>query len=205
MSDIFTNVSDIDQIIEVDITSKELEQLEALAEQRGVLNNKTLVNGEGNFAGFAGELIVNKYLGNLLEKVDDIHHDYLFEELKIDVKTKGNCKSKPLIDYDCTVPQYQLKIQNCDIYIFTRISATKSIGWICGWTTKNNFLSVSQTRWKGQSYNYTGRTSVGNHGVCLVKQLYTIESFKNFLTHRLNRATTVTLDLGGQHEDASLP
>ncbi len=184
MKTFFENVSDQNQIIGINITNEEIQQLETLSEQRGVLNNRTLVNGEGNFAGFAGELIVKKYIGNLIEKADHIHYDYIFQELKIDVKTKGNCKSKPLIEYDCTVPQYQLNIQDCDIYIFTRISATKSIGWICGWTTKNKFLKTSQLRQKGESYNFIGRTSVGNHGVSLINQLYTIESFKNFLTHR---------------------
>lgn len=181
---IMDTVSSDRQIIEIKITDRMLHTINESANRMGVLNSRTLVNGEGNRSGIAGELIVASYLP-MLEHTNE-NHDYDFTDaitnFRIDVKTKGN-SVRPRIDYDCTIPSYQ-KFQNCDIYIFTRIAKDESRGWINGWIPKNEFESKHVIRRSGSSYNNAGRASVGNHKVVFVNQLYPIEKLKTFLLNK---------------------
>lgn len=174
----------------VEISSVEKHHIETVIIGAGALNDRTLVGGEGNYAGHAGELIFQKYMGGLVQHQGTVDYDFLAGSLKIDVKSKGNCKNRPSVSYDCTVPYYQLRNQDTNIYVFARISNTRAFGWICGWTTKKDFLSKCEIRSEGQPYNNDGRESVGGHGVVLVDQLYRIEDLKNYLRDGRNYEQT---------------
>lgn len=165
------------QIIFVPITDKEKQIIVAAASRRGSLNNKTLMDGEGNTSGYAGELIVNKYLKSKgFKYVGDKSKDYDFQSggIKLDVKSKGN-SVQPKIDYDCTIPQYQRR-QNCTHYVFVRINKDLTGGWINGWISKEEFGQLASARTSGQSYNNAGRQTRGDHDVVLVKDLYPIDT-----------------------------
>jgi hypothetical protein len=177
-------VNDDSQIIEIAITKHMINAINEKTNGLKTLNSKTLVNGEGNRSGVAGELIVASYLNTLNHVAGEYNYDFIdpATSFKIDVKSKGN-SYRPRIDYDCTIPAYQ-KFQNCDIYIFTRISKDESYGWINGWIRKEDFEKNSVIRKQGSNYNNAGRKSVGEHKVLFINQLYPIELLKTFLERK---------------------
>lgn len=169
------------EIIQVPITNDMFQRIQAKAQERGILNKKTLVSGEGNIAGFAGEEIVKAYMPFLKDETDSKFYDFIFPNgYTVDVKSKGNCKFAPLDNYDCTIPEYQANYQTADMYIFTRISNDLKCGWICGAILKKQFLSIAKVRKKGQDYNNLGRQTVGNHLVCSVSDLKPINLIKKY-------------------------
>ena len=154
------------------------------SESRGRLNNGTLVNGEGNIGGFAGEAIVQLYLPFLKPSSNLKKELYNFDfklpnGKKIDVKSKGNCKFAPEVNYDCTVPADQ-RHQQTDFYVFTRISRDLDVGWICGVISKKRFYEIASLRKEGEAYNNNGRKSVHDHYCCLIKDLDSINIIKDY-------------------------
>lgn len=167
------------QIIFVPISATEKQTILELAQQRGVLNRNTLMDGEGNASGYAGELIAWKYLkphGYVWVSESNRHCDFQSPDgsIRIDVKSKGNA-TQPRIDFDCTVPQNQ-RHQNCTHYLFVRVNKDLSGGWIKGWISKEEFRRIAHERRAGQSYNNAGRPTRDNHDLVLVEQLYPIEA-----------------------------
>lgn len=152
------------------------------AEQKK-LNDRTLIDGEGNIAGFAGEEIVKAYMPFLkkpaINSVDMYNCDFILPNgVKIDVKSKGNCKFAPRQDYDCTIPMNQ-KNQKTDFLLFTRISSDLDCGWICGIIKKSNFLQIATVRKAGSPYNNNGRKSIEDHLCCFVKDLRPVHIIKD--------------------------
>ena len=177
------NVNKQSQIVEVPISDQVRKICEAKAQDQGVLNNRTIVKGEGKASGIAGEFIVGKYLSsNLVEyREGDRNYDFISRNrgIKIDVKTKSN-SVMPRPDYDCTIPMYQ-NVQECDVYVFTRTSKDMTRGWINGWITKENFYKVAQVRRAGDSFNNNGRPTVKDHYVVRISDLRPIEELKDYL------------------------
>jgi len=181
-------VNDKSQIIYVPISNEERNVIFKLAEERGVLNHKTLMDGEGNSSGYAGELIVSKLLkqhgfkwvGEGNRDCDFISPD---GHTKIDVKTKGNAY-QPRPDFDCTVPQNQ-RNQNCTHYIFVRINKDTTGGWVNGWITKEEFRDIAKPRYAGQAYNNAGRLTRDNHDVVLVSDLYPIANIQAIISKKV--------------------
>lgn len=169
-------VSRNDQIMDVVITSEMRSLIDTRTKDVGVLNSRTLVGGEGNRSGTAGELIVHAAFPFLRHDNDNPNWDFVDvgSGVKIDVKSKGN-SYRPKIEFDCTIPEYQ-DFQSCDIYIFTRVSKDESVGWINGWIPKKLFLEKATVRERGTDYNNAGRRSVGNHKVVLVSDLFPIDT-----------------------------
>lgn len=171
----------MDTIIEVKITDEMRQSIENNVKFNSVNNHKTLVGNEGKVAGFAGEEIVRAYLP-FLEKDGTNYFDYDFvlpDGHTIDVKSKGNCKSAPKMDYDCTVPRNQINQKN-DFYVFTRIKSDLSVGWIAGFITKRKFWYESAVRYAGDNYNLDGRKTVENINVCLISDLKPIHFLKEY-------------------------
>lgn len=168
------------QIITIPITKKMIDFVNKRV-RSGVLNSRTLVDGEGNRSGLFGEVIVANYLGydNVLvpeTKEEEKNYDLMYHNVKIDVKTKGNC-IKPKSDFDCSIPLYQ-NFQKCDVYIFTRISKDETSGWIKGWIKKEDFWKYAKK--KASKYNNAGRDTVGEHMEVLVSFLEPIETLKEY-------------------------
>lgn len=173
------------QIIEVSITPYERDIILQKANARGVLNHRTLMGGEGNASGYAGELIVGKYLKGSGFRYDaDRSRDWDFvsqdQKMFIDVKTKGNAL-RPKINFDCTVPMNQTN-QKCTHYIFVRTSKDLSRGWIKGWISKQEFVELAEKRYAGQAYNNEGRPTREDHRVLLASQLFPIQSLIDMVT-----------------------
>jgi hypothetical protein len=175
---IMNKITSNNQIIYVPIANNERKIILDLAEQRGVLNRNTLMEGEGNASGYAGELIASKILkpyGYKWVADNNRNYDFLSPDgiIKIDTKCKGNA-TIPRIDFDCTVPQNQ-RNQNCTHYLFVRTNKDLTGGWIKGWISKEEFAKIARERRAGQSYNNAGRPTRDNHDLVLVNQLYPIQ------------------------------
>tara|TARA_R100001530_G_scaffold74857_3_gene52668 strand:- start:4097 stop:4669 length:573 start_codon:yes stop_codon:yes gene_type:complete len=95
------------------------------AESIGSLN-RSIISGEGNFAGRIGELALAHYLG--VEVEDHKDYDLIYKGDKIEVKTKRR-SCAPLPDYDVSVAKTSGH-QKADRYIF--ISLQFSEKKFCG-------------------------------------------------------------------------
>lgn len=92
--------------------------------------------GNGNLAGFIGEILVEKYIGGKI--VDTYDYDILLGNIKIDVKTKS-VSSVPQPHYLCSVMEYQLK-NNTDVYFFVRVNLSTKRAWLLGGISKTRLL-----------------------------------------------------------------
>lgn len=72
----------------ISLTSQEVVSLKSLSAQRGVLNKRTIVSGQGNLIGFAGEAIFAKAFP-AASKVESRDFDFVLSGKKIDVKTRS--------------------------------------------------------------------------------------------------------------------
>lgn len=85
--------------IEVSITSEMLQIAKEKAKKLGELRN-SITHGEGNVAGYLGELIVQKIMGGEIKDTRD--YDLLSPEgVKYDVKTK-RCSGVPEPHFECS-------------------------------------------------------------------------------------------------------
>ena len=132
-------------MFEVLITDQMLQNAQQKAEEMGRLNN-SITEGAGNFAGFLGEAIVADTLK--AELVNTYDYDLIYyDNLKIDVKTKRtDVTPKPY--YECTVADFNTS-QQCDWYMFTRISNSLLKGWILGFLPKKYFYQKAVFYHKG--------------------------------------------------------
>ena len=99
----------------IPIKKEWLEQAKKDSQHMGMLN-KSITEGQGNLAGFIGELVVQAIIGGVRKNTYD--YDIIKNDKFIDVKTK-RCTSEPKLNYDCSVAAYNTK-QNCTHYVFTR-------------------------------------------------------------------------------------
>jgi len=132
-------------MIEMAITEQMKEIARVKAEEMGKLYN-SITRGDGNVAGFLGEAMVAKYTGAAMTNTYDYDLLYL-DYIRIDVKTKRtDVVPKPF--YECSVADFNTK-QNCDWYVFTRVTNTLSKGWILGFMPKKDFYTHSRFCRKG--------------------------------------------------------
>ena len=103
-------------MIEVKVTDYMRVKARSMAKDLGKLKN-SITKGEGNVAGFVGELIALDYLGGV--KANTYDFDIVSGGKTYDVKTK-RCTSPPKPHYDCSVAAFNTK-QRCDVYFFVRV------------------------------------------------------------------------------------
>jgi hypothetical protein len=101
-------------------------------------------NIDSRVAGFlAEETFYANFAG---EKVADTNYkcDIIHSKLGcIDLKTK-RCKSRPLIDYECSVSSYQLKKIDSDYLMFCRCDYEFNYLWFLGLIKSDEFVSKSK-------------------------------------------------------------
>ena len=117
------------------------------AQQLGVVKN-SITRGEGNLAGFLGEIMAESVIPTATIK-NTPHYDLVYEDgSTADVKTK-RCTSDPLPHYECSVADFN-PFQECDKYIFVRVMKNLSKGWILGELPKNDYFGKARFMEKGQ-------------------------------------------------------
>lgn len=136
-------------MIEVEITPEMYRLAWAKSRDMGKLK-KSITEGEGNIAGYLGEIIANQFIGGEISNTYD--YDIIAPNgAKIDVKTK-RCKSEPLPHYECSVAAYNT-VQKCDYYAFVRVECINNEytrGWYLGHIQKDSYYYNSRKLFKGQ-------------------------------------------------------
>lgn len=133
-------------MIEVNITEEMKKEARQKAEQLGKLRN-SITQGDGNVAGYIGELIAQQVMKGELKETFD--YDLVLEDgKKIDVKTKRT-SVKPKDYYECSVAAFNTK-QRCDGYAFVRVQNDLSKGWFLGHLSKDKYFNMAKHLKKGE-------------------------------------------------------
>lgn len=132
-------------MFEIKITETHLETAKVLAEDLGELRN-SITTGEGNLAGFVGEVIVAEAIGASHSNTYD--YDLVLPDGKtVDVKTKRT-NYAPKENYDCSVAAFNTR-QKCDYYAFVRVKNDFSCAWILGFYSKTDYFNDATFHKKG--------------------------------------------------------
>lgn len=146
-------------MLTIPVIGEELKQAKEDAARLGKLN-RSILGGEGNYAGFIGELAVLRVLDYLGAKRSNTYeHDLTLGRWRFDVKTKRRTV-KPLDTFEGTVPAYS--DQKCHAYIFTSVEfdskeVPQSVT-LCGWIRKDDFLREAVHLSKGDIDHTNGFT-----------------------------------------------
>lgn len=133
-------------MIEVEVTKEMVDLAKKKADDLGELKN-SITRGEGNVAGFLGELAVQKLCGGEIKGTRD--YDILFPDgVTADVKTK-RCGSEPEPHFECSIAGLNTT-QKCDKYIFVRVLKDYSRAWVMGELTKEEYFSKATFIEQGQ-------------------------------------------------------
>ena len=135
-------------MIEVKVTDYMRVKARSMAKDLGKLKN-SITKGEGNVAGFVGELIALDYLGGV--KANTYDFDIVSGGKTYDVKTK-RCTSPPKPHYDCSVAAFNTK-QRCDIYFFVRVQfeGDRPVkAWVLGQKDKAEYFKQARKLKKGE-------------------------------------------------------
>ena len=133
-------------MVEVSIKPSWVKAAKKEADEMGALR-KSITKGEGNCAGFLGEIVVSKFLK--VKKENTYQYDLITKKAKTyDVKTK-RCKSKPLPNYTVSVCALNTK-QACDIYVFVRVNKEMTLAWILGYMEKEKYFEQAKFCKRGE-------------------------------------------------------
>lgn len=148
-------------MIEIRVSDSTLLEARNMAEEMGKLHN-SITSGQGNVAGFIGELICKNLLN--AEHCNTKDYDLILPDgLKVDVKTKRT-SVKPKPEYDCSVAKLSLH-QQCDAYAFCRVKNDYTLCWFLGLIGHDEYFSKAKFLEKGDidpSNNYTVKSSCYN-------------------------------------------
>lgn len=133
--------------IRVSISGEMLVEAQRKSDEMGRLKH-SILGGEGNLAGFLGELMFLKtFPGSFSENT--YQHDINYLGTKIEMKTVQTTV-KPSLDFNCHVAAYNAH-QRADIYVFARVLKTYDVGWIMGWMDTGDWKHLSRKAKKGES------------------------------------------------------
>lgn len=185
-------VTSIAQIPYMTLTPAAITEVAARAAARGQLNDRTLMKGDGNAAGFTGEELVRAYLPFLMQDRENRDFDFYTDiiptgpqgsarvltpmRFTFDVKSR-RIKVAPRLDFDCKIPVYQVKRQKCDAYIFTAPREDMRGGWLLGWISKADFMARAAYHKKGYRHA-SGIQLREDHYFITVKDLQPMEELR---------------------------
>jgi hypothetical protein len=135
----------LSDIIEVEVSADVIERAKAKSIEMGKLN-KSITEGEGNVAGFIGEIVVANHIG--CDVCNTFEYDIVCGDKTIDVKTKRT-GYVPLPHYNCSVAAFNTH-QRCDYYVFARVMNDFSKAWILGCMPHDEFYKNAVFLKKGQ-------------------------------------------------------
>jgi hypothetical protein len=146
--------------IEREIKHEWITLAEARSIEMGAVNN-SFMKGKGNKVGFIGEYVVLDYLKERNKEsdvslVDKFDYDILFNDMKIDVKSKS-IAVEPKSFYEASIADTSLH-QDCDTYIFVGIHKSFETAYVYGWEYKEDYFNKARHMKKGdvdKKNNYT--------------------------------------------------
>ena len=131
---------------EIPIKQYHIKKAKKLAEELGKLNN-SITGGEGNLAGFVGEVVIAEIIEAEHNNTYDSDLTW-FDNITIDVKTKRTTVA-PKDYYECSIAAYNTK-QKCDLYAFCRVNANLDTLWFLGMIPKETYFKKARFLKKGQ-------------------------------------------------------
>jgi hypothetical protein len=132
--------------VEVEITEEMLQEAKRKSDDLGELRN-SITRGEGNVAGFLGEMIAQKVIGGNIQNTRD--YDIVTDDDETwDVKTK-RCHGSPEDHWEVSVTNYNTT-QKCKRYIFVRILKDYTKGWVIGELPKEEYFTKATFIQQGQ-------------------------------------------------------
>lgn len=136
-------------MLEIPVKSEWVKMAHERSVDMGVLYN-SITHGDGNMAGFIGEMAVQATIGG--ELVDTHDYDLMVDEQRVEVKTKRT-KYKPKPKYSASVSDYNPN-QDCDFYFFVRVTNRLDKAYILGYLPKADFYANATFHEKG-SWDYS--------------------------------------------------
>lgn len=131
-------------MVKIPFTLEMVAESKELAKSMGAIKN-SILEGGGNRAGFLAELALCAYLG--AERVDKSNHDVVYENKRIEVKTKRRTVD-PKSGYEGSVAVTS-EHQKPDYYAFLSLTFGKKSGnfysklnsiWLCGFISYDDFI-----------------------------------------------------------------
>jgi len=108
-------------------------------------------HGIGRMTGFLGEVAFGKYIESSKHVGEQCYtHDYLYNNKKVDVKSK-TCTTKPKLHYLASVNSQGKKELQADLYFFTRVHKDLSKVWLLGWATRHHVTKKKNFKHKGET------------------------------------------------------
>ena len=151
-------------MITIKPSEESINEAKKLAKDMGKLNN-SITEGQGNVAGFLGEVLVRKLLN--ANQSNTYNYDLILSDGKtVDVKTKRT-GYKPKEYYDCSVAALNTK-QKCDYYAFVRVMNDYSKAWFIGLIPKEKYFKSSIFMKKGEidpDNNFTVKSDCYNMSI----------------------------------------
>ena len=164
----------------MDILPEWVTEAKLRCEKMGVLGN-SITEGEGNTAGFIGEIATHVYLsGSTLESTLD--YDVIYRGHLIDVKTKRT--TRPFINgsFDASIAHHNPR-QKCHLYAFTRVNEEAEKVWLAGWMGKLDYFDLAEYHRKGDiigTNNFTVKSNCYNLPYALLHPMGELLSVPQF-------------------------
>jgi len=131
---------------EYKVHKEDLQKAEDMAKELGGLRN-SITKGQGNLAGFLGEVVVARVTGSQHKNTYD--YDLVSPAgHTVDVKTKRT-NYPPKDYYSCSVAGFNTR-QKCDVYCFVRVKNDMSKVWILGYYPKERYFQDATFHKKGE-------------------------------------------------------
>ena len=135
----------------LDITEEMLEL--ARGRDHGAYNSMSFMDGKGNIVGFLGEYMF-KAICPQVEHVDSFNHDFEYNGITVDVKTKiQTVPHEPKGYYEASVTMDSLGHQHPDWYVFCRIYKKDNAylyGWVLGKISYKKLMEIGRRLKKGE-------------------------------------------------------
>ena len=129
------NIKNPNLPVEVEYSHEDYAEACARGLNLGRLRN-SITKGQSNVWGMLGEQIVAKFTGAVL--ANTYQYDLLTSNGKrLEVKTKKTTLTiPPKPHFECSVCEHN-STQDCDYYVFVRVSTNSNKAWICGQIEKH--------------------------------------------------------------------
>ena len=178
-------------MLKVTLTESLVNEADKLAKDMGRIRN-SITKGEGNVAGFIGEIVCAKLFN--AERKGTKDYDLVLPDGKtVDVKTKRTTV-KPLLHYDCSVAKLSLH-QKCDAYAFCRVKTDLSVCWFLGLVDHDQYFKNARFLTKGEldpSNNFTVKSDCYNVSIEKLKELQSTHEYLRREVIRNEKGTTPT-------------
>ena len=140
-------LKNLDGVIEFNIPDWMYAEAISRSNQLKILNN-SITNGEGNVAGYIGQLaFIQLFDGSHADTYD---YDVVHPELgKVEVKTKRQNVNYVNLNFEGSISEYNPN-QKYDHVAFFRVNLEQKKGWFCGFTSKEGFDDFSRNMSKGK-------------------------------------------------------